>query len=45
MQLFGMPTGEGMGAMPGSLSHMTLITLVTGAAVAASYVTVTRRDV
>ncbi|MGW5846614.1 ABC transporter permease [Streptomyces sp. NPDC055254] len=45
MQLFGMPTGEGMGSMPGGVSHMTLITLITGAAVAASYVTVARRDI
>ncbi|MFD3538796.1 ABC transporter permease [Streptomyces sp. NPDC058662] len=45
MQLFGMPTGEGMDPLPGGLSHMTLITLVAGAAVAASYVTVVRRDV
>ncbi|MFF1411341.1 ABC transporter permease [Streptomyces sp. NPDC058289] len=51
MELFGMPTnasdpssGAGM-ALPGSLSHMALILLVTGAAVAASYVVVGRRDV
>ncbi|MFJ7267969.1 ABC transporter permease [Streptomyces sp. NPDC099050] len=50
MSLFGMPT-EGSDpaaagtAIPGSLSHMALILVVTGAAVAASYVVVGRRDV
>lgn len=53
MQLFGMPTSgndpaavaEGAPVNPGSLSHMVLILLVTGTAVAASYVVVGRRDV
>ncbi|MCJ0871569.1 ABC transporter permease [Streptomyces sp. AP-93] len=50
MELFGMPTnasdpsGAGM-ALPGSLNHMAVILLVTGAAVAGSYVVVGRRDV
>lgn len=50
MELFGMPTnasdpsGASM-ALPGGLNHMALILLVTGAAVAASYVVVGRRDV
>ncbi|MFE9565479.1 ABC transporter permease [Streptomyces sp. NPDC006487] len=50
MELFGMPTNAsdpaaGEMAVPGSLSHMTVILLVTGAAVAGSYVVVGRRDV
>ncbi|MET9854102.1 ABC transporter permease [Streptomyces sp. NPDC006450] len=52
IQLFGMPTSddpaavaEGAVVSPSSLSHMVLILLVTGAAVAASYVVVGRRDV
>uniref|UniRef100_A0AAU2JX89 ABC transporter permease n=1 Tax=Streptomyces sp. NBC_00049 TaxID=2903617 RepID=A0AAU2JX89_9ACTN len=45
MQLFGMSSGSDMGRMPSSLSHLTLIVLVTGGAVAGSYVIVGRRDV
>ncbi|MFD9406757.1 ABC transporter permease [Streptomyces sp. NPDC059989] len=45
MQLFGLPGGSDMGAQPSGTSHMALILFVTGAAVAASYVTVGRRDV
>lgn len=45
MQLFGMKEGSSGGPMPSSLSHMVIILLVTGAAVAASYATVARRDV
>ncbi|MBT2482905.1 ABC transporter permease [Streptomyces sp. ISL-94] len=45
MRLFGMPEGGGPGASPGGVSHMVLILLVTGGAVAASYATVGRRDV
>lgn len=44
MQLFGMPADSGLGT-PGNASHMLLILLVTGSAVAASYVVVGRRDV
>ncbi|MBT2539951.1 ABC transporter permease [Streptomyces sp. ISL-44] len=45
MQLFGMEEGAGGAPMPSNLSHMAIILLVTGGAVAASYATVTRRDV
>ncbi|GGS14818.1 ABC transporter permease [Streptomyces nojiriensis] len=45
MTLFGLPAGGDMGPDPSSLSHVTLILLVTGSAVAASYVIVGRRDV
>ncbi|MFJ6719964.1 MULTISPECIES: ABC transporter permease [unclassified Streptomyces] len=50
MQLFGMPTGgtDPSGspeAMPADLTQMALMLLVTGAAMAASYVVVGRRDV
>lgn len=45
MQLFGMQEGPGGGPMPSTLSHMVIILVVTGGAVAASYATVTRRDV
>ncbi|MET9321551.1 ABC transporter permease [Streptomyces sp. NPDC003038] len=46
MQLFGMPDGGSPGADPPSdWSHMLLILVVTGAAVAASYTVVGRRDV
>lgn len=52
IELFGLPTaGSDPSAVaedvaaPGSLSHLALILLVTGAAVAASYVVVGRRDV
>ncbi|MET9960918.1 ABC transporter permease [Streptomyces sp. NPDC006326] len=47
MQMFGMADNGGSGTetLPGNLSQMVLITLVTGAAVAASYVVVGRRDV
>lgn len=49
MKLFGMPTEAAepgvTAAYPGSLSHMALILLVTGAMVTASYVVVGRRDV
>ncbi|MGW0364147.1 ABC transporter permease [Streptomyces sp. NPDC002990] len=46
MQLFGMPTAASPGqAAPSDWSHMLLIISVTGAAVAASYAVVGRRDV
>lgn len=50
MELFGMPTNSsdpaaGEMVIPGGLSHMVLILVVTGAAVAGSYVVVGRRDV
>ncbi|MFC9295206.1 ABC transporter permease [Streptomyces sp. NPDC057011] len=45
MQLFGVPNGADASTVPGNVSHMVLILLVTGTAVAASYVTVGRRDV
>ncbi|OKK20566.1 ABC transporter permease [Streptomyces sp. CB00455] len=45
MQLFGMPNGTDPGRLPSDLSHVVIILLVTGTAVAASYVTVARRDV
>ncbi|MFF8266043.1 ABC transporter permease [Streptomyces sp. NPDC016562] len=45
MQLFGLPNGDETGGTPSALSHMVLIVLVAGAAVAASYVSVGRRDV
>lgn len=50
MQLFGLPTSAtdpsgGEVGVPGDLGHMMLILLVTGAAVAGSYVVVGRRDV
>ncbi|MFJ4778288.1 ABC transporter permease [Streptomyces sp. NPDC088762] len=47
MELFGMPNGGGGGASaaPTGTSHMVLILLIAGCAVAASYVTVGRRDV
>lgn len=45
MTLFGLPGGGDLGPDPSSLSHVTLIVLVTGSAVAASYVIVGRRDV
>ncbi|MFG2980763.1 ABC transporter permease [Streptomyces sp. NPDC048258] len=46
MQLFGMSeTGSESTPVPGGLAHMTLIVLVAGGAVAASYVMVGRRDV
>ncbi|MCX4690964.1 ABC transporter permease [Streptomyces sp. NBC_01408] len=45
MQLFGMPGGSETGAAPSDFSHLLLILLVTGGAVAASYATVGRRDV
>ncbi|MGW6981186.1 ABC transporter permease [Streptomyces sp. NPDC054932] len=45
MQLFGMPEGGDLGPEPSNLSHMMLIVLVTGGAVAASYLVVGRRDV
>ncbi|MEU3060733.1 ABC transporter permease [Streptomyces subrutilus] len=46
MTMFGMPTGGAEGVtLPGDTTHMVLILLVTGAAVAASYVVVGRRDV
>ncbi|MGW7101258.1 ABC transporter permease [Streptomyces sp. NPDC054838] len=49
MQLFGMPTGTTPSgspqAMPADLTQMALMLLVTGTAVAASYVVVGRRDV
>ncbi|MEU9373615.1 ABC transporter permease [Streptomyces sp. NPDC048255] len=45
MQLFGMQGGSEGGTPPSDLSHLLLILLVAGGAVAASYVTVGRRDV
>ncbi|MFD3697785.1 ABC transporter permease [Streptomyces sp. NPDC058646] len=45
MQLFGLQGGGEVGAPPSDLSHLLLILLVTGGAVAASYATVGRRDV
>ncbi len=50
MELFGMPTNgsdpaAGEMVIPGSLNHMVLILVVTGAAVVGSYVVVGRRDV
>lgn len=45
IQLFGMKEGATGEALPGTLSHMVIILLATGAAVAASYMTVARRDV
>ncbi|MGR4882177.1 ABC transporter permease [Streptomyces sp. LARHCF249] len=45
MQLFGMRETASGGPMPSQLSHMVIILLITGAAVAASYATVARRDV
>ncbi|MBT2472059.1 ABC transporter permease [Streptomyces sp. ISL-66] len=50
MQLFGMPAGatdpsNGEVPVPGDLSHLMLILLVTVAAVAGSYLVVGRRDV
>ncbi|MFG2989876.1 ABC transporter permease [Streptomyces sp. NPDC048257] len=45
MQLFGMPEGGDMGPTPSNFSHVMLIVLVTGAAVAGSYLVVGRRDV
>ncbi|MFD7624588.1 ABC transporter permease [Streptomyces sp. NPDC059851] len=45
MQLFGMPNGIEGERLPSDLSHILLILLVTGAAVAGSYVVVGRRDV
>ncbi|MEU5807277.1 ABC transporter permease [Streptomyces sp. NPDC047718] len=45
MQLFGMPNGVEGSRLPSDLSHVLLIVLVTGAAVAGSYLLVDRRDV
>ncbi|WP_330332678.1 ABC transporter permease [Streptomyces sp. NBC_00536] len=45
MQLFGMPDGTGSTDLPSRMVQMALLVLVTGAAVAASYVVVRRRDV
>ncbi|MFD3548834.1 ABC transporter permease [Streptomyces sp. NPDC058655] len=45
MTLFGMEQSGSGSAMPSSLTHMLIIVVVTGAAVAASYVVVGRRDV
>ncbi|MFE2144620.1 ABC transporter permease [Streptomyces sp. NPDC059456] len=44
MQLFGLPDA-GTGASPGTATHLLLLLLVAGAAVAGSYVVVGRRDV
>lgn len=44
-RLFGMAEGGNPAQEPSSLAHLALIVLVTGGAVAASYVTVGRRDV
>lgn len=45
MQLFGIKEGAYDTPGPSSFSHMVIILLVTGGAVAASYATVARRDV
>ncbi|MFK0258965.1 ABC transporter permease subunit [Streptomyces sp. NPDC090445] len=45
MQLFGVPNGIEGERLPSDWSHVLLILLVTGAAVAGSYVLVGRRDV
>ncbi|MEU9233414.1 ABC transporter permease [Streptomyces subrutilus] len=45
MQLFGMQEGATNEPVASTLSHMVIILIVTGGAVAASYVTVARRDV
>ncbi|NXY94325.1 ABC transporter permease subunit [Streptomyces sp. BR123] len=45
MQMFGVPNGIEGERLPSNWSHMLLILLVTGAAVAGSYVLVRRRDV
>ncbi|MFE9844497.1 ABC transporter permease [Streptomyces goshikiensis] len=46
LQLFGLTSNDGgLSAVPGDTAQMTLVLLVTGAAVAASYVVVGRRDV
>ncbi|MFD0271398.1 ABC transporter permease [Streptomyces sp. NPDC127106] len=45
MQLFGVPNGIEGERLPSDWSHVVLILLVTGAAVAGSYVLVGRRDV
>ncbi|MFI7352401.1 ABC transporter permease [Streptomyces avidinii] len=45
MQLFGLPEGGDLGPSPSNFAHLALIVLVTGAAVAGSYVVVGRRDV
>ncbi|MER5727055.1 ABC transporter permease [Streptomyces sp. NPDC002138] len=45
MQLFGMPGTGGVTDLPNKLIQMGLLIAVTGAAVAASYVAVRRRDV
>ncbi|MFD8633147.1 ABC transporter permease [Streptomyces sp. NPDC059533] len=45
MKLFGMPAGSDMSSPPSAFTHMALIAVITGAAVAASYVVVRRRDV
>lgn len=45
MQLFGLQEGGDLGPSPSNLSHLMLIVLVTGAAVAGSYAVVGRRDV
>ncbi|MFI5543686.1 ABC transporter permease [Streptomyces sp. NPDC051815] len=44
-QLFGIKEGGDLGQAPSNLSHLLLIVLVAGGAVAASYVLVGRRDV
>ncbi|AKL70253.1 ABC transporter integral membrane subunit [Streptomyces sp. Mg1] len=46
MQLFGLTGNDGgLNAVPGDTAQMTLVLLVTGTAVAASYVVVGRRDI
>ncbi|MFE4207875.1 ABC transporter permease [Streptomyces goshikiensis] len=46
MQLFGLTSNDGgLNAVPGDTAQMTLVLLVTGTAVAASYVVVGRRDI
>ncbi|MFE3627007.1 ABC transporter permease [Streptomyces goshikiensis] len=46
LQLFGLTSNDGgLSAVPGDTAQMTLVLLVTGTAVAASYVVVGRRDI
>ncbi|MDJ0379389.1 ABC transporter permease subunit [Streptomyces sp. G-G2] len=45
MELFGMPSNSGMGDLPSKMAQLGLLVLLTGAAVAGSYVVVGRRDV
>ncbi|WP_411101853.1 ABC transporter permease [Streptomyces sp. cmx-4-9] len=45
MQLFGLQGGAEVGVPPSDFSHLVMIVVVTGIAVAASYAVVARRDV